>query len=480
MRQAGRLLGVAVLLGLAAGCASMEDKAGLKQVGADVQGRIGQRVVWNQGMEDDRKVAQELAKVLEGELTADAAVQSALLNNRRLQAKFEDLGIAQADLVQAGLLSNPVFSIMARFPDGGGGTNLELGINQQFMELVSLPLRKKVAKSHFEQAQAQVADVVLDLAAQTRQAFVELQFAQQTVEMRQWIQRAAQASEEAALRLREAGNTRQLDLESERATAQQAELDLESAQREVAAAREKLVRLMGLPAWSKATKITTRMPEVPEERFDAPSLERQAMDERLDLMAARHAAEAAAQSLGIAKIQLWLEGSSIGVDTERDVSGSRVTGPRADVPIPLFDQGQAVRAKAKAQLRQMRQNYLALKTEVASEIRDSLTRLAVSASHARRYQHTLLPLRERITHLTQLQYNAMQVSVFQLMQAKQQEVMAGQAYLGSLRDYWLARSSLERSVGRDIALPAPITPVSRPATAPAVQQTTDHSMRMER
>ena len=61
-------------------------------------------------------MAEKLQALLEGELTTNAAVQIALLNNAALQATFEELGIAQAELVQAGLLKNPVFAGHVRFP----------------------------------------------------------------------------------------------------------------------------------------------------------------------------------------------------------------------------------------------------------------------------------------------------------------------------------------------------------------------------
>ena len=73
----------------------------------------------------------------------------------------------------------------------------------------------------------------------------------------------------------------------------------------------------------------------------------------------------------------------------------------------------------------------------------------------------VLPLRHQIVRETQLQYNAMRAGVFQLLQAKRDEIDAGREYVESLRDYWVARADLERAVGG--RLPATVAS-TRPAT----------------
>ena len=62
-------------------------------------------------------------------------------------------------------------------------------------------------------------------------------------------------------------------------------------------------------------------------------------------------------------------------------------------------------------------------------------------------QSTAMPLRRRVVEESQLQYNAMQVSLFDLLRAKQEEVNAGREYVEALRDYWVARAELEKAVG---------------------------------
>ena len=90
-----------------AGCAQVPRKGGFNDVQRLVDDRVDYRLSWNQGLPEDREVQQAVDALLEKELTVDSAVQIALLNNARLQATYEELGVSQAEVVQAGLLQKP-------------------------------------------------------------------------------------------------------------------------------------------------------------------------------------------------------------------------------------------------------------------------------------------------------------------------------------------------------------------------------------
>jgi cobalt-zinc-cadmium efflux system outer membrane protein len=81
-------------------------------------------------------------------LNAGKAVQIALLNSRRLRAVYEELGIAQAELVKAGLPKNPILDFTVRFVNGGG-TIYEWALLQNFIDIFMIPLRKRFAEADF-------------------------------------------------------------------------------------------------------------------------------------------------------------------------------------------------------------------------------------------------------------------------------------------------------------------------------------------
>ena len=104
-------------------------------------------------------------------LSADQAAQIALLNNREIQSVYAELGVAQADLVQAGLLKNPLFDAAVIFPVSGGRPDLELTAVMSFLDIFYLPLRKRVATSRFEEVKSRVTAAVLVFAGQVKAAF---------------------------------------------------------------------------------------------------------------------------------------------------------------------------------------------------------------------------------------------------------------------------------------------------------------------
>ncbi len=98
------------------GCTSMTLNAGFDDIKATVEQRSAIQISWNNGTDLDKEASEKLHSLLKRKLTADDAVQIALLNNRDLQAIYSDLGVAQADLVQAGLLRNPIFDCRGHVP----------------------------------------------------------------------------------------------------------------------------------------------------------------------------------------------------------------------------------------------------------------------------------------------------------------------------------------------------------------------------
>lgn len=460
------ILTIIVGAGVISGCATVPKSAGFREVSQTVEQRTGFQVHWNQGTPEDAAVAEKLQAMLREELTPEAAVQVALLNNASLQATFEELGIAQADLVQAGLLKNPVFAGHVRFPDKSGeATNTEFSVSQDFMEIFLRPLRRKLAAAQFEQARLLVGNDVLNLAAEVRSACYTLQGAEHARKMFAEILRAAQASAELAERQHAAGNISDLELANQQAMHQQAELDLTRSQAEVLTARERLNRLMGIkesPAW----KISDQLPQLPARELPVQELETLALAQRLDMAAARQEVKTLEEALTLARRGVIPE-VNVGVDTERDPDRTRVTGPSFEIPLPLFDQRQAAIARAEAQLRQSQRRLSVLETQIRSEVRSAQDRLQIARQLIERYRDVLIPLREKIVAESQKHYNFMLIGVFQLLQAKRDEVNAYREYIEVFRDYWNTRAELERAVGgrlpgTEAGIPPSMTPKGSP------------------
>jgi cobalt-zinc-cadmium efflux system outer membrane protein len=425
-----------------AACATVPEEAGFGDVQADVRERTGLEIHWSQ-LEAEGEIAERVAQWLATELTAERAVQIALLNNRELQATYQELGIAQADLVAAGLVHNPVFSAEVRFPEGGGQVDLDFSVAQEFLGVFFIPLRKRIASARFDAVKLRVAGEVLDLAGRARGAFCVHEAACQLLELRRTVLAATEASYELAQRLHAAGNLRDLDLAGERALREQARVEVAAAELEVAESREALNALLGL--WGEATRWSSagRLPPVPEEAVALEGIEGRAIAQSLELGLARAEMERVAQSLGLARSSRWTGELELGVAAERD-DGTWSIGPTAALPLPLFDQGQPAIARATAELRGLEDRYMASAISIRSEVRALASRLSMLQAKERHIRLVLLPLHQQIVEETQKEFNAMQVGAFQLLQAKQQEIVAGTAYVETVRDYWLATAGLEQ------------------------------------
>ena len=243
------------------------------------------KLFWNNGTDLDKDAAAKLASLLEKKLTADDAVQIALLNNRELQGFYADLGVAQADLVQAGLLSNPIFDAAIKWPaPGGGRPDLELAAVMNFLDIFYLPLRKRVAAARFEEAKTRVGGLVLDFAVRVRTAFYVHQANEQMLELRQTIVQALSASFDVTQRLHQAGNITELDFARERALLESGKLALRSAEVAVRQSREELNILMGL--WGKQTEWQTdrRLPDIPPQPIPSENIEPVALNRSVDLL----------------------------------------------------------------------------------------------------------------------------------------------------------------------------------------------------
>ena len=450
------LAAVAVVL---TSCVSVPRDAGT----TDVQQAIAQRgapgVEWRtQPATTDH---ERIAAMLQDELTADDAVAIAMLNNPRLQVTLAELGIARADLIEASTISNPIFEFEIRFP-GEPYRPYELRLQQALIELIQLPRRRAIGRAAFDAAQMRVSSEVLRFAADVRSAYFDLVAATQHVALSRTAAEAAQTAAEVAIRQHTAENITDLDLENEQALYEQAKLDLARAEQRVLLARESLLRAMGLRNAGAEWRVPAVYPELPESELDQQNLERLAAAQRLDLAIARREVEIAQRQVPIARLAV-LEDTMLDYHYEREPSGEHTQGPGIEIPIPIFNTGRAARTRAEAQFLRARHALSALEAESSSQLRSARATLAEARARVEYYRDVIVPRRTRIVELTKLEHNAMLVGIFQLLQAKQNEMQARRDLIEAQREYWSARTDLDRAL-QGVAADTSFTPATDQST----------------
>ncbi len=435
-----------IILGLAAvlltSCVSVPRDAGTNDVQQAIAKRGGAAVEWN--TQPSTTDHERVAALLQDELTPDEAVAIAVLNSPRLQVTLAELGIARADLIEASTITNPVFEFEIRFP-GEPYRPYELRLAQSLIELIQLPRRRALGRAAFDAAQMRVSSEVLRFGGDVRATYFELVAATQHVALSRTIAESAQTAAEVAMKQHAAENITDLDLENEQALYEQSKLDLARAEQRVLLAREALVRVMGLRNTNAEWRVPATFPELPASELEQQQLEQLAATQRLDLAIARRELEVAQRQVPIARLAV-LEETVFDVHYEREPEGEHTIGPGIELPIPIFNTGRAARTRAEAQFLRARHAVAALESETASQLRAARATLAEARARVEYYRDVIVPRRTRILELTKLEHNAMLVGVFQLLQAKQNEMQARRDFIDAQREYWTARTDLDRAL----------------------------------
>lgn len=416
-------------------------------VNAIVGDLINKKVQWVQDDEEAEQVKCCVQNLLANDLTLDSAIQIAFLNNPEIQAVFEEIGIARADLIQAGLLSNPLIDGFIRFPiQNGASTNVELSAIQNFLDIFLIPLRQKVAAAQFEQIQLKVANAILNLAFEVEETFYSLQSEQTKLNLMQPLVEAVKAASQLADAQKQQGNINDLEFQERLNEFLQANVELAKTRLEIVRLREKMNRLLGRYSHETCWAINSPLPQIPEQELPPCYLEEIALSQRLDLQSIRWETEKLARMLGIK--QWWAYTAAFsGIGYERDPEGFKVLGPAFAFELPIFNYGQADRARLHAMLRQSIDRFYAKKVEILSDVRSARDRMMINRALVMEYQKQILPLQAQIVSLSQRYYNYMALSLYKLLHMKKQELQMQINYNLVLRDYWISRVELDRALG---------------------------------
>src|SRR6266404_6166623 len=435
---------------LPAGSAREKEEA-FQGVQQSVRERTGKAVRWEEDQAAHEQARQDVRMLLRKPLTVDTAVQVALLNNRSLQATFEEIGLSAANVLEAATIPNPKIDLAVRIPDKPpSGTYVDYGAAIDFLSIIMIPLKKRVAKVQLEAAALRVADETLALVSQVKSAFYSLQASQQLLKRFKLIVDTNAASLDLAQRQHEAGNITDLALAQQQASYSRSRLDVASTEAEIRRNREKLNLLLGLWGMDTDWQISGELPQVPSSDLPMRGLERLAISQRLDLQADYLQVTSQVKNLGLTKSLRLVGALDFGFNSERETDSQTRTGPSFAIELPIFNQGQARIARGEAALRQAQDKFEALAVDVRSEIRELRDELESKRGIARFYQDELLPGQRQIVNESLLNYNAMEIGNFELFTTKAEEARTEREYIDAVRDYWITRAELERAVGGNL------------------------------
>lgn len=483
---------------IATGCARVTPEGDFQNASRFVTQRTGADQIYDPAAE--AKAEQDVAALLEGGLTQDEAVRVALLNNKDFQSLFAALGASRADVVQSGLLTNPSFSLITQFPEGGGRSKLTLGFGQELVDLWQIPIRKKIAEAQLEQTVLRIVRRAVDLTADVRVRYCRLAALQRaeaiTKENLQLVERSLQLAQARYV----AGESGQLDVFLVRGDLLEVQVALINLGRDRRVAEADLERTLGLTRWDQRVELVEELAAPLPIAADESELIAFAMRERLDAQVAASQVRAAEDELRRQYLNIFpsvmagvewerpdrraLPGRKILADTARtsaangaltapDIQsrGQRnlerrqivdsLLGPSLQITLPIWDQNQAQIAKADFKARQLRKNYEDLLDQVAQEVQQSTAIMRTAQELVHFYEQETLPQAQKNVDAATRSYQAGEQNIVALIDAQRSLIGQRRTLVDIMRDCAIALAELERALGGKL----PPTATSEPVTS---------------
>lgn len=467
---------VVTLVGLlAAGCAKFTDDGGMAPVTDGVRREIGRDAVKLSSPEDMRRARERVQALLSEQLSEEAAVQIALLNNRGLQAAYNDLGISEADYVQASLPPNPAITLNRTF---GTGNFVEFGFQLvgNLLAFATLPAKTEIAKREFEEARYRAIATTLSLTIDVRRAYVRALAAQQRLALLEQARQTADASAQMMKQLGETGAANKLD--QARVSAFYADLSVQVAQARLAVttSREALTRILGLWGSDLAYRLPARLPVLPAAVDALADVEVDAMRRRVDLIVLRYEIVTLAKSANFVNATRYLSFLELGLGYRNEVetgsTGEQTSknryGIELGIVIPVFDTGQARLTTAQEIYMRAINRLVERSVNARSEARVAYATYRATYDIAKYYQSRIVPLRRQISSEVLLRYNGMLTDVFEVLIEERERINASIASLDALRDYHLAVADIQAAliVGGTVPPSGVINTTPPPETIP--------------
>lgn len=376
-------------------------------------------------------------------LRIEDAIRRAVETSPELQAALARVRVARAEADLAGLLPNPILSLVFRFPEGGGSPDVDAGLTADMVAILQRPRRSSAAAHRLEAEAAAALSSALDVIAEVRDLYANVQVLEELVPLLEGRLSVLDRLREVAQARLELGEGTRHDvttLDSERL---ETAVEASRRRRELRLARLSLTRRIGEPSGTASWPLDPWQgpPAVP--MAESPWIET-ALRARPEVLAIEWELRARGDEVALAP---WgaLEGSSVGLDAERD--GDWSAGPAVSTPLPIFDTGGARKRRASALEAEARHRLVEAQRAVVEEVRTSLAALSASQENLERVVRELVPLQERRRAEIEEAYRLGHVDVTALLFAEQALQQTQTLRVGLEREVSTALLRLERSVG---------------------------------
>ncbi|MDO9180053.1 MAG: TolC family protein [Agitococcus sp.] len=427
-----------------AGCATPSAQDGFSSVAEMAKSRLaGKETRWLQSDKERQELRHIINAKLSQPLTIDDAVQIALLNNRGLQAKYAQLGIAVSDLQAVSRL--PDITLSFAHLREGNSLAIDRAISFDLLTLLTRPAARRLEQQNLQQVRLHVMTEMLSLATATRRAWIEVVAAKELEATAKQTNQTAQVARDVVERLLQVGNLSRLDLLREQALYADTQAELANAQQQVILRQAQLTVFLGLWGEESQYSLPSNLASLPDNPRADNATESTALQQRLDVLAANQASQRLAQSLGMTRTNRFIDVLDLGYQ-RNSVSGQATQkGYDISVRVPLFTGGTR-QAKAQFLYQQSLDQAADTAIRARAEVRASYASYRLAYDTSRHYQQQVLPVRAQIAEEIMLRYNGMLLSVLDVIANARDQAQAQRAAIAAKRNFWLADSTLEAAM----------------------------------
>ena len=389
-------------------------------------------------------------------LTADQAVQIALINNQNLAEVYAELGFAKAEVFAGARIRNPLLSF-SQLNSNTGIDQVTWGISGSLTDLVTLRSRKKLAAAQALAIEQKIQAYAMDTQALTYQHYYRYLASKQRLQVFQQISAISDLILETTQRYRDAGNITALELAEVKIEASEAKLELLDAQTALLLARTEMSEVLGVPAsqnWqiAKQLSIPNKASLYPKDSSsrkipERASLLQQASEQRLDLKAAQTKIATITFQLKSHNLENKVGDIELGVESESESDNERLAGPNIEWKVPAFSQGQEDQLQINAELEIAQAQLQQLTLELDNGIALALAGRENSANKIKQYQNHLLPAQANAVARSKEEQFFMLIGVFEVLQSKKQQYVSLLGYVDAVEEYWLCNTALAKAVG---------------------------------
>jgi len=427
------------------GCSAISQKEAFNSVNQLTEEQGVKNLQWIKTSQEAKSVDESVRAFLSKPLTQEDALRIMLINNRALQQSYENIGIAQSELVEAGLMRNPLLGYS--IGRGNGVSTSTISVEIAFLDLLWIPLRRELGGLALEEAILTVGDSVLRSARDAKKNYIDARVSEEKMLLYGPILKSHEASLQLAARQYTAGNLSKRDMLRIQESYERARIESIKLSRQNATAREALNKTLGLYGEQTYYTLSTEPLKRIEPAVSESGLEKRAIANRLDMRSAMKSVDYAAAQAGYSEKTRFVDELELSLESEKTTGEKRFNTFGIKLPIPVFDFGQARVSKAQAIYNQSVHRLYEQAVNIRSEVREGYAHLRYTYDIAHSYDEVIVQTNQQILEETQLMYNGMLDGIYELLEDQRRAVEAKMEALDALGEVQKAQADLEYTIG---------------------------------